>query len=197
MPDVTKLVNATQLDADLTSVANAIRTKSGGSSSLAFPSGFVSEIGNIPSGGGGGITENFPTAGKLRIYYDIADNYSYDGVDISIYYGNTAFAKTTLLHTEQYCLGINWFDVTITSASSKYITVVYTNYKNYGGYTPKIVLCALNDSSITYDSWDNLNGWNALPIQYQLNVNSNETTFKLYDNMGYAYTIHLAAEYED
>ena len=36
---------------DLTSVANAIRTKSGGSSQLAFPSGFVSEIEAIPSGG--------------------------------------------------------------------------------------------------------------------------------------------------
>lgn len=39
--------------ADLTSVANAIRAKSGGSSQLAFPSGFVSEIQAIPSGGGG------------------------------------------------------------------------------------------------------------------------------------------------
>ena len=37
--------------ADLTSVANAIRTKSGGSSQLAFPAGFVSEIQAIPSGG--------------------------------------------------------------------------------------------------------------------------------------------------
>lgn len=42
--------------ADLTSVANAIRAKSGGSSQLTFPAGFVSEIGNIPSGGGGGAT---------------------------------------------------------------------------------------------------------------------------------------------
>ena len=49
---VDKLVDSTQLDSDLTSVANAIRTKSGGSGQLAFPSGFVSEIGNIPSGGG-------------------------------------------------------------------------------------------------------------------------------------------------
>ena len=47
-----KLVDSTQLDSDLTSVANAIRAKSGGSGQLAFPSGFVSEIGNIPSGGG-------------------------------------------------------------------------------------------------------------------------------------------------
>lgn len=52
-----KLVDSTQLDSDLTSVANAIRAKSGGSSQLAFPAGFVSEIGNIPSGGGGVKTE--------------------------------------------------------------------------------------------------------------------------------------------
>lgn len=48
-----KLVDSSQLDTDLTSVANAIRTKSGGSSQLAFPAGFVSEIQAIPSGGGG------------------------------------------------------------------------------------------------------------------------------------------------
>lgn len=46
-----KLVDSTQLGSDLTSVANKIRQKSGGSSSLAFPNGFVSEIGNISGGG--------------------------------------------------------------------------------------------------------------------------------------------------
>lgn len=49
---VDKLVDSTQLDADLTSVANAIRTKGGTSASLAFPSGFVSAIEDIQSGGG-------------------------------------------------------------------------------------------------------------------------------------------------
>lgn len=49
---VDKLVDSTQLDADLTSVANAIRTKGGTSASLAFPAGFVSAIDAIPSGGG-------------------------------------------------------------------------------------------------------------------------------------------------
>lgn len=39
-------------DTSLTAVADAIRAKSGGSSQLAFPNGFVSEIGNIPTGGG-------------------------------------------------------------------------------------------------------------------------------------------------
>lgn len=49
---VDKLVDSTQLDADLTSVANAIRTKGGTSASLAFPAEFVQAIGDIPSGGG-------------------------------------------------------------------------------------------------------------------------------------------------
>lgn len=42
-------------DTDLTSIADAIRAKSGGSSQLAFPAGFVSEIGSIETGGGGGL----------------------------------------------------------------------------------------------------------------------------------------------
>jgi len=40
-------------DTSLTSVADAIRTKGGTSSALEFPTGFVSAIENIPSGGGG------------------------------------------------------------------------------------------------------------------------------------------------
>jgi hypothetical protein len=41
---------------DLTSVANAIRAKSGGSGQLAFPADFVSAIDAIPTGGGGDYT---------------------------------------------------------------------------------------------------------------------------------------------
>lgn len=52
---VDKLVDSTQLDADLTSVANAIRTKGGTSASLLFPSEFVSAIQAIPTGGGGSL----------------------------------------------------------------------------------------------------------------------------------------------
>lgn len=47
---VDKLVDSAQLDADLTSVANAIRTKGGTSASLAFPAGFVSAVQAIPTG---------------------------------------------------------------------------------------------------------------------------------------------------
>lgn len=59
---VDKLVDSTQLDADLTSVANAIRTKGGTSSQMAFPAGFVSAVQAIPTGitptGTKSITEN-------------------------------------------------------------------------------------------------------------------------------------------
>ena len=49
---VDKLVDSAQLNADLTSVANAIRTKGGTSEQLAFPAGFVSAVEAIPAGGG-------------------------------------------------------------------------------------------------------------------------------------------------
>ena len=49
-------VNTDALDSALLGVADAIRAKSGGSSGLAFPAGFITEIGNIPTGGGGDDT---------------------------------------------------------------------------------------------------------------------------------------------
>ena len=42
-----KVVNTTQLESDLTSIANAIREKTGGSDSLAFPNGFAEAIASI------------------------------------------------------------------------------------------------------------------------------------------------------
>lgn len=47
---VDKLVDSSQLDADLTSVANAIRAKGGTSAQLAFPAGFVSAVEAIEAG---------------------------------------------------------------------------------------------------------------------------------------------------
>ena len=43
-----KVVNADQLDADLTSVADAIREKTGGSEALSFPDGMVAQLKMIP-----------------------------------------------------------------------------------------------------------------------------------------------------
>lgn len=52
------MANYLVTDTELTSIADAIRTKGGTSESLEFPTAFVSAIGNIPSGGGGGTTCN-------------------------------------------------------------------------------------------------------------------------------------------
>lgn len=48
------MANYTVTDLELTSIANAIRTKGGTSASLAFPSEFVSAINDISAGGGDG-----------------------------------------------------------------------------------------------------------------------------------------------
>lgn len=62
---------------DLTSVANAIRTKGSTSSPLEFPSGFVTAIQNIPSGGSATlITKNITTNGTYSAEDDDADGYS-------------------------------------------------------------------------------------------------------------------------
>jgi len=47
---VDKLVDGTQLDLDLTNIANAIRAKGETSANLSFPSGFISAIQSIPTG---------------------------------------------------------------------------------------------------------------------------------------------------
>lgn len=48
---IDKAIDSAQLDADLTAVANAVRTKGGTSASLAFPAGFVSAIGSLAGEG--------------------------------------------------------------------------------------------------------------------------------------------------
>lgn len=86
---VDKLVDSTQLNTDLTSVANAIRAKSGGSSQLAFPNGFVSEIGNIPSGGtvtADDVIIGNILSGDVEITLDI--NINTDAYNPIRYYGN-------------------------------------------------------------------------------------------------------------
>lgn len=72
---VDKLVDSTQLNADLTSVANAIRTKGGTSAQLAFPADFVTAIGNI-SGGSTLIEKSITANGTYNASSDSADGYS-------------------------------------------------------------------------------------------------------------------------
>ena len=71
------MANYSVSGSDLISVADAIRTKGGTSASLSFPAGFVSAIGNIPTGGGGTlITKNITANGTYNAEDDNADGYS-------------------------------------------------------------------------------------------------------------------------
>ena len=68
------MANYLVTDTELTSIADAIRTKGGTSASLEFPTDFVSAIENIPSGGGGGSTTVSVSEFTGNIYYiDPAD----------------------------------------------------------------------------------------------------------------------------
>ena len=95
-----KLVDSTQLDADLTTVANAIRTKGGTSASLAFPSDFVTAIAAIPSGGGTSVEEK-----DVNFYdYDGSVVDSYSAVD----FANLAALPANPSHTGLTAQGWNW-----------------------------------------------------------------------------------------
>lgn len=79
---VDKLVDSSQLNSDLTSVANAIRTKGGTSASLAFPSGFVTAIGNI-SGGSDGFPGVLYCSSLFNSNYNSGYIYSGDAPTVS------------------------------------------------------------------------------------------------------------------
>ena len=91
-----KLVDSTQLDTDLTSVANAIRTKGGTSASLTFPSDFVSAI-NAISGGGAStlITKSITANGTYNASSDSADGYSQVTVNVPTGSGGLTFESGT------------------------------------------------------------------------------------------------------
>lgn len=84
-----KVIDADQLDSDLTSVADSIRTKGGTTAALAFPEGFKTAIAAIEIGGGGGgaIVPVSPKAVNFR---------DYDGTVLYSYTAEEAVALTEL-----------------------------------------------------------------------------------------------------
>lgn len=78
---VDKLVDSTQLDSDLTSVANAIRSKTGGSVSLTFPAEFVSAINGITTGGNLETGSQTITATESSQSIQMLPSTGYDGFD--------------------------------------------------------------------------------------------------------------------
>lgn len=99
-----KVIDADQLDSDLTSVADSIRAKGGTSDALVFPDGFVTAISAIQAGGGGGTSQSAKLDGVTFIDYDGSVLYSYSLAE--------AQALTQLpelpTHDGLVCQGWNW-----------------------------------------------------------------------------------------
>jgi hypothetical protein len=70
-------------DTELTSIANAIRTKGGTSASLSFPTGFVSAINAISGGGATLGTKSITTNGTYNAEDDNLDGYSSVTVNVA------------------------------------------------------------------------------------------------------------------
>lgn len=98
---VDKLVDSTQLDADLTAVANAIRTKGGTSAQIAFPAGFVSAVNAIPTGGGGGGLSDFELLTEINITESV-NAITYTIPDNAIASGSVFIVLNNVTHNEDW-----------------------------------------------------------------------------------------------
>ena len=72
-----KIIDSAQLDANLTSVANAIRSKNGTKTQLTFPDGFVSAINALQTS----TTFTIGTVDLHDVSADIANTYLESGVE--------------------------------------------------------------------------------------------------------------------
>lgn len=82
-----KLVDSAQLDTNLAAVADAIRTKGGTDAQLVFPSGFISAVQAIQTGGEAGIiARDVMTATESLTIYAILN-----AVEVKATYKNSLF----------------------------------------------------------------------------------------------------------
>lgn len=141
-----KLIDSTQLDTDLTSVANAIRTKGGTSASLAFPAGFVSAVEAIPTGGSGGHSGEFTPAERTGVYTFYAPGCTYLACIAKTPPSTStglAFVYAFVCYVGQYYAAQSTNSGTSTAGANGGVTVTYENdtFKvNFGnvGNTTKV-----------------------------------------------------------
>lgn len=93
---VDKLVDSAQLDADLTSVANAIRAKGGTSAQLAFPNDFVTAVEAIETAQW--TEQTVSTAGAVTQALDPYVIYHFTGALTSLTVTLTAAASGQIAH---------------------------------------------------------------------------------------------------
>lgn len=125
---------------NLTSIADAIRTKGGTSAALSFPSGFVDAIGNISTGGSTLITKNIVANGTYNASSDNADGYSSVTVAVPSKLVTGTFTGTTTGAA---------MDVSVSYSGSGY-PVAGVIYPSSGGNTGDIASLAQQYAVIMY-----------------------------------------------
>lgn len=171
-----KLVDSTQLDSDLTSVANAIRTKGGTSASLIFPSDFVSAI-NAISGGGGStlITKSITANGTYSAEDDDVDGYSevtvnvpsgasnivtgtFKGtttdaaMDVDLAYTGNGYPLNVMIYPKEGAYDSN---STIYTLLQRYSTLLYVAIKDYVSTAPDYNGTGTEDEYTTINRYKN------------------------------------------
>lgn len=127
-------------DTELTSVANAIRTKGGTSEQLVYPTGFVSAIEAIPTGGGGDETLYiFSDVGYLNVGAMVSNIYL---STMSAFYGPGLVAGATVTI---YTYGDYVLDTVSGMTSGESIPFTTVSRGNYTFTMPsESVRCLLN-----------------------------------------------------
>ena len=94
-----KVIDSAELDANLTAVADAIRTKGGTTGELEFPSGFVSAVEGIQAGGGGYSVEDFCTrtniSGDVVLNFETIPAYGFQDTNITSFRSETVIRLGT------------------------------------------------------------------------------------------------------
>lgn len=137
-------------DTELTSIANAIRAKSGGNSQLEFPNGFVSEIGSI--------------GGNLR--WELIGEKTFELEEYTAEVNETTNTEINIRNTDYaYILTIVTCDSIITTNNEWGMTIAlggrYTSNNNYANgisYGQK-GSSTLSKSAMTTNSWGQTSGY--------------------------------------
>lgn len=168
-------------DTELTSIANAIRTKGGTQAQLEFPTGFVSAVQAIPTGGGGVVQPLSVT--HNGIYNPPSGVDGYAPVTVNVSGGGGA----TILSGEEEptsAIGSNG-DIYLQTTrllqplveSQSELSVIVTANSNWGGYDPWKAF-----SSVQSDWWIGSGGnphW--LQVEFPSQQTLQEVSFITYD----------------
>ena len=121
-----KVIDSSKLDSDLTSVADAIRSKGGTSEALAFPAGFVSAIEAIEAGGGGGGGEDLFASVLERTATSITHP-SVKSIGAYLFYGYTSLKSVDFPNAKSLGAYAFFGCTGITALNTPKVTSIDTN----------------------------------------------------------------------